>query len=63
VSYQWLRCNAAAARCRAIPAATASRYLVTAADRGARLVVRVTVTTGAGTSLAESAATPRVSTR
>lgn len=56
-SHQWLRCNAGGGACANITGATASTYLVAAADLGSTLRARVTATNGAGSSAADSAAT------
>lgn len=56
-TYQWLRNG------KAIPGATADRYELTEADRGAAVSVRVTTAyPGAGTDIATSAATQKLST-
>jgi hypothetical protein len=49
-SYQWQRCDQAGRACRNIPGATASRYVVTAADVGFRLRVVVQTANAFGTS-------------
>jgi hypothetical protein len=53
----WQRCDAAGAGCTDLPGATAATYLLTAADVGSRLRVRVTTTGAGGTGSAESALT------
>jgi len=58
VTYRWLRCNANARLCTEIPAATASTYTVSAADRGATLVATVTATAGATVLDALTVASP-----
>lgn len=55
VGYQWERCDATGARCRAIDGATAARYTPTSADVGARLRLVVTATVPGGS---RSEATP-----
>ncbi len=59
ISYadQWLRCDAGGAGCVDIPGATATMYLVTAADLGSTLRFQVTATNSQGSSMATSAAT------
>jgi hypothetical protein len=52
-SYQWLRCDAAAAACGAIPGATATTYALGAADAGGRVKVRETATCQATTPLCQ----------
>ena len=56
--YQWLRC--ASGSCSAIGGATASSYLVVAADVGGTLEVSVTASNGGGSSSASSAQTATV---
>ena len=53
-AYQWQRCNAHAAGCTNVPAATAQTYALTAADLNARL--RVVVSAGNWTSSVSQAA-------
>ncbi len=60
-AYQWRRCNTSGSGCADIGSATASSYLLAAADVGSTLRVRVTATNGAGSSSAESAQTTVVS--
>ncbi len=43
IGYRWLRCDATGAGCAAIGGATSQSYTLTAADRGARLSLAVTV--------------------
>jgi hypothetical protein len=49
VAYAWQRCNANGRVCAAIPGATASTYIVTAADAGHALAALVTGASGATT--------------
>jgi hypothetical protein len=54
--YQWVRCGADGGRpdagnCALIPGATTTTYVLTAADVGARIRVRVTATNPAGSSM------------
>jgi hypothetical protein len=53
-AFQWLRCDAQGANCATIPGATAKTYVVTAADLGRRLRVRVTARNTAGSANATS---------
>src|SRR3990170_9880 len=53
-AFLWLRCDAQAANCAAITGATAKTYVVTAADLGRRLRVRVTARNAAGSATATS---------
>jgi hypothetical protein len=55
---QWLRCDATATTCTAIPGATLPTYTVAAADVGSTLVVSVEASTPAGTATARSRPTP-----
>jgi hypothetical protein len=50
VAYQWLRCAADGSGCAPIPGATASSYLLAAADAGHTLEARVSGTNAAGTT-------------
>lgn len=55
LSYQWVRCGADGGRpdagnCAFIPGATATAYMLTAADVGARIRVRVTATNPSGSN-------------
>lgn len=59
-AYQWQRCDAAGANCVDIPGATAATYVVTAADVGFTLRVRVTASNAAGSAAATSPPTPVV---
>src|SRR5918994_6739548 len=59
---QWLRCDAQGANCAAITGATAKTYVVTAADLGRRLRVRVTARNAAGSAAATSNPTVVVTT-
>jgi Ca2+-binding RTX toxin-like protein len=56
VATQWVRC-AAEGGCAAIASATADTYVVTTADVGARLRVRLTAVNAAGRDFTESAGT------
>jgi subtilisin family serine protease len=56
-AYQWLRCSGS---CTAIGGATAATYLVTSADVGATLEVRVTATNAGGSASATSTPTGTV---
>ena len=47
-AHQWQRCNAAATVCTDIPGATTSTVVLTPADVGSRMRVRVTPSNGAG---------------
>lgn len=58
--YAWLRCDAAGASCAAIAGAEARTYAVVSADAGSTLRSRVTAVSAAGSTSAESAATPVV---
>jgi hypothetical protein len=53
----WQRCDAAGGGCTDVPGAAAAAYVLTAADVGSRLRVRVTTTGAGGTGSAESALT------
>jgi hypothetical protein len=55
--FRWLRCNSAGTSCVGITNATKRTYVVAAADKGHRLVVRVYVKNGVGTASADSSAT------
>ncbi len=56
-AYQWLSCDTAGASCTPIAGATATTYLVSSADAGHTLRLRVTATNTAGSSAITSAAT------
>ncbi|MDQ1702775.1 MAG: large repetitive protein, partial [Frankiaceae bacterium] len=56
-TYQWRRCDSAGASCVNIAGATASTYVVTAADIGSTLRVVVTATNIVGTGVQTSAQT------
>jgi hypothetical protein len=59
--YQWRRCDAGGGSCGDIAGAVAQTYVVSGADLGGRLRVRVVATNAAGPSApADSAATPVV---
>jgi uncharacterized protein YukE len=55
-TYSWLRCNQNGRICTPITGATASSYVVTAADGGHALVALVTASSGAATAAALSSA-------
>ena len=50
LTYQWLRCDGSGANCVAVPAATATTYLLGAADAGATIEIAVTATNTAGSA-------------
>ncbi len=52
--HQWVRCDGAGANCADIAGATDTTYVLTAADVGNRVRVRVTGTNGEGSDSAES---------
>ncbi|HUR85213.1 MAG TPA: hypothetical protein VMY78_07700 [Solirubrobacteraceae bacterium] len=54
-SFRWQRCDGAGAGCADIAGATASGYVLTAADRGATLRAVVTAVNGSGSDSAASA--------
>jgi hypothetical protein len=54
LAYAWLRCAADGSGCGAIPGATSSIYILTAADAGHTLEARVSATNAAGTTPAVS---------
>jgi hypothetical protein len=56
-SYHWRRCDRTGANCSDISGATAKTYVLTSADEGTTLRVRVTARNSAGTASATSAAT------
>jgi hypothetical protein len=56
-TYQWQACNAAGGACSSINGATASQYVVVAADSGSTFRVTVTATQGSSAASATSAAT------
>ena len=58
--YSWNRCDALGSYCNPISGATASSYLVAAADVGAILRASVTATNAVGSNAAQSAPTPVV---
>ena len=62
-SYQWRRCDSGGSACADIPSATGSTYVLTPADVGKRLRVRVTATNSAGPADAESAPSGQVEAR
>jgi hypothetical protein len=53
-TYAWQRCTKATGACAAIPGATEQRYVVSAADQGTFLRVRMKVTNRAGSVTAQS---------
>jgi hypothetical protein len=55
--YQWRRCGPSGSPCAPIPGATSTSYLLSSADVGLTVRVRVTTSNAAGSSAAESAAT------
>jgi hypothetical protein len=59
--YQWLRCNARGASCSSIGHATKTTYKLTSRDAGHRLRLRVTATNAAGSMVATSPTSARVS--
>lgn len=62
-SYQWLRCDRSGDRCGAISGATGQSYVVTAADVGHVLRVRVTASNAAGSVRVVSRGTSIVAAR
>jgi len=58
--YAWLRCNAHGSKCVPIRKATHTTYRVTSHNAGHRLRLRVTATNAAGSRMATSGATKRV---
>ena len=56
-SYRWRRCDATGANCADISGATAKTYLLTSADQGTTLRVRVTARNARGAASATSAPT------
>ena len=61
-AYQWLRCDAAGAACTPISGATGTTYSPTAADLGSTIRIRITATNADGAVVAQSAATPVITT-
>lgn len=59
-AYQWLRCNSSGAACAPIDGMLSTTYAVVDADLGSTLRVRVTASNTDGSSVAQSAATPVV---
>ena len=59
--YKWLRCNSRGGSCSSIRSATHPTYKLTSRDARHRLRVRVTATNAAGSTVATSATTARVS--
>jgi hypothetical protein len=67
-SYQWVRCGADGglpdgSNCATIPGASTTAYIVSSADVGSRLRVRVTAANADGPQTAASNATPVISAR
>jgi hypothetical protein len=60
LAYQWLRCDQAGGGCVPIVGATASGYVLSAADVGGTLRVSATGTNTSGTTSATSSASPAV---
>jgi hypothetical protein len=56
-AYSWSRCNSLGGSCAPIAGATASSYVLVAADVGSKIRANVTATNGAGTATAGSAPT------
>jgi hypothetical protein len=56
-AYQWLRCNASGAGCAPIGGATASTYVLAAADVGFTIRVAVTASSTSGSATAQSTQT------
>jgi hypothetical protein len=54
-TYQWERCDATGASCRALKNATRNRYVVTSADLGFTIRVKLTAKNAYGTATIESA--------
>jgi Ca2+-binding RTX toxin-like protein len=59
-TYQWERCDATGASCRALRRATKNRYVVTTADLGSTIRVKLTTKNAYGTVSVESAPTDAV---
>lgn len=59
-SYQWLRCNGGGNNCEGISGATTKTYVLTSADAGHTIRVRVSATNSDGSATAESNATAAV---
>jgi hypothetical protein len=59
-AYQWLRCNVYGTSCTKITGATSSSYLLTTADRGHKLRVKVKASNAAGSVAATSNPTLKV---
>jgi fibronectin-binding autotransporter adhesin len=62
-SYQWQRCPATGTECTAIPLATRSTYVLTAADVNRRIRLQVTGANAAGSAQALSVISARVAAR
>jgi hypothetical protein len=59
-AYQWQRCNAAGAECRATPRAGAATYTLTAADVGSTIRVIETASNGSGAGSPDASAVTAV---
>jgi hypothetical protein len=59
-AYQWLRCDSSGDNCGAIGGATTKTYVLTSADRGAAIRVRITARNARGDGMATSGATAAV---
>ena len=59
-TYQWRRCDSAGSNCSDIAGATASTYVLVAADVGSRIRARISATNPAGSGQADSPPTSRI---
>lgn len=59
-SFQWLRCNGGGNNCGSISGATSKTYVLTTADSGHAIRIRVTATNADGSATAQSDATAAV---